>query len=98
MRRLVWLGVGIVLVLAGLVLCVIPGPGLPLIFVGGAFLAAESLAAARILDWLEVKVTVVWNWLKKRWDPLPLWAKIPVALVVAAGGIAGSWLFWQLMH
>ncbi len=84
--------------LVGLLLCVIPGPGIPFIFFGGALLASESLAVARIMDWLEVRVRKVWDWARQLWDKMPWWGKIPVALVVVAAGVASSWFFWQLLH
>lgn len=96
--RIVRLVAGIIAVVVGLILCVIPGPGIPFIFLGGAFLAAESLNVARILDWIELRGRKVWDWLVHRWDALPLWGKIPVALLVAAAGIASMWFFWQLMN
>jgi hypothetical protein len=42
-------------VLAGLVLLPLPGPGLLVITAGVLLMAEESHAAARALDWLEVK-------------------------------------------
>ena len=59
----VWrLALGIAAVVIGVVLCVIPGPGLPFIFIGGGLLAAESRVAARVMDWLELRVRAVWRW------------------------------------
>jgi uncharacterized protein (TIGR02611 family) len=89
---------GVLAIVIGLVLCVIPGPGLPFIFLGGGLLAAESLVAARIMDWLELRVRAVWHWARERWARLPLWGKIIVAALVVAGGAAGLLLFWRLLH
>ena len=46
----------IVMLLAGVVFCLIPGPGLPLLLLGAALLADVSLRVARAMDWLEVRV------------------------------------------
>ena len=51
-----YLVLGSVLFLAGLVLLVAPGPGFLLIFVGAAMVAEESLSLARAFDALELKV------------------------------------------
>jgi hypothetical protein len=53
--------VGAVLIGAGLVFCVIPGPGVPLILVGAALLAERSLFMARALDWVEVKLRALFR-------------------------------------
>jgi len=62
---------GVILVLAGVMLCFIPGPGLPLIFLGAALLAARSPFVARILDWTEVKTRKVLAWGKRLWKHAP---------------------------
>ena len=51
-----YLMLGTVLFLLGLVLLVAPGPGFLLIFVGAAMVAEESLWVARALDALELKL------------------------------------------
>ena len=43
-------GVGVVLMLAGLAMLVLPGPGALVLIIGAALIAEESLAVARILD------------------------------------------------
>ena len=43
------------LILVGVVLLFVPGPGLLLIGAGAAVLARESLAVSRALDWLEIR-------------------------------------------
>jgi hypothetical protein len=54
--RVPLLGAGIALILAGIVLLVVPGPGSLLILVGAAFLAEESLVVSRLLDRIEVQL------------------------------------------
>ncbi|HJQ83250.1 MAG TPA: PGPGW domain-containing protein [Candidatus Binatia bacterium] len=44
--------VGLALVLVGLVLCFIPGPGLPIVFVGLTVLSTEFHWARRLRDWM----------------------------------------------
>jgi len=54
-RKWATIGIGVLLVLAGIVFLPLPGPGLVIIFVGALLVAEESLSAARLLDWLELK-------------------------------------------
>jgi hypothetical protein len=94
----VWkLGLGILSVVIGLVLCVIPGPGVPFIFLGGGLLAAESLIVARFMDALEVRLRKIAQWALRRWKPLPLWAKAIVGALIVAGGAGSSYVFYRLM-
>lgn len=95
--RLWRLGLGILLVGVGLVLLLIPGPGLPFVFLGGGLLAAESLVVARIMDWLELRVRGVLRWAKVRWRRLPGWGKIAVSLMAAAFSAASMWVFFHWM-
>ena len=74
---------------AGLIFCLIPGPGLPLVVIGAALLAERSLVLARCLDWIELKVRKLMGWGKRRWAKAPLVARVAAA-VVGAGVIAGA--------
>ena len=62
-RTLVAVGSGLILLAVGLVLLVLPGPGTLVAIIGAALIAGESLTVAKILDWLDVRVTALW----KRW-------------------------------
>jgi hypothetical protein len=46
----------VILIAAGVVLLVIPGPGSVLIVLGGAMLAEGSMSVARALDWTEMRI------------------------------------------
>jgi hypothetical protein len=50
MRTLLAVGLGMILLALGLVLLVLPGPGLLIAAIGAAIIAGESLTAARVLD------------------------------------------------
>ncbi|SRR5258705_8308466 len=54
-RRFLQLVIGVWLIKAGIILCFLPGPGLPLLALGAALLAERSRRVARALDWIEVK-------------------------------------------
>lgn len=49
-RKLLISGIGVLIVLAGIAMLVLPGPGMLAIVVGAALVAEESLLAARLLD------------------------------------------------
>jgi hypothetical protein len=63
LRRVVTIGAGSGLIAVGLLLLVLPGPGLLVAALGAALLAEESLTVARTLDRLDVRVTRLW----RRW-------------------------------
>jgi hypothetical protein len=56
LRKALWIGSGGALVAAGVILLMIPGPGIPVLALGGALLAQESRRIARLLDTGEVKI------------------------------------------
>jgi hypothetical protein len=79
--------VGGLLLLVGVIFCLIPGPGLPLVVIGAALLAERSLFMARCLDWFELKVRKLMAWGKRWWAKAPLVTRV-AAVVVGAGVIA----------
>src|SRR5436309_1884937 len=62
LAKLVSMFLGLVIVLVGIVLLFIPGPGTLFLVMGAGLIAEESLITARMLDWLEVKVR---RWLSR---------------------------------
>ena len=60
-------GVGLLIVAIGIVGLPAPGPGFLIIALGGAFLARESHAVARAMDWLEVRLRRVLHWARSAW-------------------------------
>lgn len=57
----------LVLTVGGVVLCFIPGPGIPLMIIGAGLFADNSLALARALDWMEVRLRRIVRWAKRWW-------------------------------
>jgi uncharacterized protein (TIGR02611 family) len=60
--KAVYVVLGTVLMLAGIVLLPAPGPGMLVVLVGAAMLARESLFVARVCDCTEMKVR---TWLRR---------------------------------
>lgn len=59
LSRLLYVGTGFVLLLAGLCFMVLPGPGIPIFLAGAALVAGESRYLACLLDRMEL-------WLRRR--------------------------------
>jgi hypothetical protein len=58
---------GLLLMAAGFLLLFIPGPGLLFLFAGGFLIAQQSLVAARVLDWSEVRLRKLLAWSLRAW-------------------------------
>lgn len=61
LKKIVLMLFGVAIILFGMFLWFVPGPGWLTIFVGAAIIAGESLIIARLLDWLEVKLRKVFK-------------------------------------
>lgn len=68
--KLLYLVIGTLLTLAGIVLLPAPGPGFLVILVGAAMLAQESLLVARVCDWAEVKARSLLGRAQRAWKHL----------------------------
>jgi len=85
--------IAIILIAGGVVLCVIPGPGMPLVVAGAALLAERSLTIARSLDWIEVRVRKVMSSGKAWWRHATGTARFAAmfigAVVIGGAGYGG---------
>lgn len=54
LRKVLTIGGGLVLLVVGIALLVLPGPGVLFILLGAGFVAEESLIAARALDRIDL--------------------------------------------
>lgn len=80
---------GIVLLVAGIVFCLIPGPGIPLLVAGGGLLADVSRPVARAMDGAEVRVRALASWGRRKWELASTAVKCALAvLMVSAAGAA----------
>ena len=81
----------------GAILLVLPGPGLPILLLGGGLIARESALAARVLDWAEVRLRAVVARGFHLWQQAPSRLKIAL-LVLALGAMAGmSYTAYRLL-
>lgn len=63
LRTMLAVGVGLILLAAGLAMLVLPGPGILVGTVGATLIAGESLFMARLLDRIDLWATGLW----RRW-------------------------------
>ena len=85
--KALYLGAGLVLFIAGLILMPAPGPGILVVCFGAGLIAEESLAAARALDWLEIRARRVASRAQRAWKRASSAQK---GLVVLAGLVIAS--------
>ncbi len=96
-RRPLILVSGIAVVAAGVFFLPAPGPGFLIIFAGGGLLAQESLAAARLLDWAEVRLRKTAAWGFGVWKSSPAPVKILLVLVGLGLAAAAAYLGYRLV-
>jgi len=66
-RKVLISGTGLLIMLAGIAMIVLPGPGLLAIVLGAALIAEESLFAARMLDRFDLWITHLYkHWRERR--------------------------------
>ena len=95
LRTVFFIGAGVLTLAAGVFFLAAPGPGWLVLFIGGALIAQESRKAARILDWIEVRVRRVAAWALGIWRDAPTVARAGIVLlgvVVAAGAGVGAYM------
>jgi|SRR5579883_2462930 len=65
---LAWCG-GVLLILAGIAMLVLPGPGLLVMVIGAGLIAGESLFVARFLDRFDFYASACYKRWRQRRDP-----------------------------
>jgi hypothetical protein len=89
-----WTVAGLAMFIVGLVLLVIPGPGIPIVVAGAGLVAREWGAAAVALDAVETWIRRLWAWMARQWKRSPPWARVLEALavlVVAGAAVVGAY-------
>ncbi len=96
-KNLVYLGGGVAIIIIGVLLAPIPGPGGVIAFVGLAFIGAEFLPIARLLDWGEVRIRGLVRWAKDVWRVLPLGMQVGIGLLAAILMLAVGYGVYQVV-
>lgn len=91
--RLGVLVVGVVVVLGGLALVPLPGPGWLLVFLGLSILASEYEWAARLLRWTKARVASATAWALRQ----AFWLRMVggTITVLTAAAVAVAYLYWK---
>ncbi len=94
--RLLKPAAGIILFVGGVILCFIPGPGIPLIVIGAGLLADESRLIARAMDWIELRARKIITLARRWWNHAPKVARhavIVLAVLAVSGAVYGGYRF-----
>ena len=86
--RVVRLVIAAIAGIIGVILVFVPGPAILFFAIAGGLVAAESLWAARFLDWCEMRARKLANGARHRWRQLSVFKKLLV--VIAFSAIAAS--------
>ena len=91
--KILYVSIGSVLFVLGLVMLPAPGPGFLVLFPAAALIAEESYWAARAFDAMEVKLRALGAWAERTWKRASLLLKTAavasaMVLVGAAGFVA----------
>jgi uncharacterized protein (TIGR02611 family) len=87
---------GVAIILGGIVLLPLPGPGWLIIFAGLGLLGTEYEWAHRLLTWVKRQVQGWWRWLERQ----PLWVRLAVAAATAlfVAAIAFAVVWWYFLR
>ena len=89
-KRIFLILLGAIIAVGSLVTAPLPGPGWATVFLGLMILAGELMPAARLLDWLELRLRELWRFIQSVWRSSALGK---VAVVVAAVILAAAVLY-----
>lgn len=95
-KKALLIGLGILVMAAGVIFLAIPGPGLLVMLVGAALIARESLFVSRLFDRLEPRLWKLARWCKKTWQGLPRGAKIFLIEIAAVLGLLALYIAYRI--
>lgn len=95
-KRIFLIVLGAIIAVGSLVTAPLPGPGWATVFLGLMILAGELLPAARLLDWLEVRLRKLWRFIQYLWrSSVAGKAAVLVAAVTLAAAVFYT-AYWLL--
>ena len=95
-KRVVLIVLGSVLAVGSLLTAPLPGPGFATVFLGLAILGGELLPAARFLDWSEVRLRQLWEFVLSVWRT-GVYGKVSVIFVAAFLATGFLYLAYRLL-
>jgi uncharacterized protein (TIGR02611 family) len=85
--------IGTLVIIGGIILLPLPGPGWVIIFIGLGILASEFEWAARLLDFAKDKVRAWTLWVTRQ--SLLMRAAIGLGCLLIVAGVVAGYLAWQ---
>ncbi len=99
MQKFLFIGGGLIVIVAGIIALPLPGPGTLIIIIGLGLLAQESLRLSRFLDWLEVELRAVLNQSKNWWERSSIVKKAAAVIITLfILIIIGAACFWIITN
>ena len=95
--RILLVVLAFVLIAIGVILLVIPGPGIPFLLLGGGLLATESQSVARFMDWCEVRGRRVAAWGARHWKRLPVPARVVLMFLGTCCSAATAYVAYRVV-
>lgn len=95
--KVLYIGVGLVLMVGSAIFGVLPGPGTLTLFLGLAMIAGEFRPVARLLDWAEVRGREFLRWFRRVWRGASPVGKALISLVILALALALAYLAYRLL-
>ncbi|MSR35248.1 MAG: hypothetical protein EXR95_01215 [Gemmatimonadetes bacterium] len=95
-RKPLLIGAGLVVLVVGIFFLPAPGPGIIIVAIGAAMLAEQSLIAARMLDWSELRAREVMERAVAVWERSSPVARGAIVLLGGALAAAGAYAAWQM--
>ena len=95
-KRIFLIVLGAIIAVGSLVTAPLPGPGWATVFLGLMILAGELLPAARLLDWLEVRLRKLWRFVQYVWRSSVAGKVAVLAVVVILAAAVFYTAYWLL--
>jgi hypothetical protein len=96
-KHLLYLVGGIAIIIVGVLVAPIPGPGGVIALLGLALIGSEFLPIARVLDWGELRLRDLVRWGRMLWRVLPLGIHVVIGLLVAIIVMAVGYGAYQVL-
>lgn len=91
------IGLGVIIMAAGVFFLPAPGPGMVIIVIGAFMIAEQWSAAARAMDWAELRIRALLGWLQRVWNASPLPVKGLIVIIGGALAAGFAYLAYQLV-
>ncbi len=96
-KNLLHLAGGVAIIVIGVLLAPIPGPGGIIVFVGLAMVGSLFLPVARALDWGELRARLILHWAGDVWQVLPPGLQVVLGLLAVIIAVAVGFVAYRLV-